>query len=153
VKIQQSIVVGQGPQAVWEFLWDVPRLAACIPGCKSVEPVDPPRQYRAVMEERLGPFQVRFDLDLKVLEVQEGQRISVTAEGKDARLGSPMKVDLKLELRPAGEGTELAIDSDVQVFGKLASLGHGMIRRKGEQIIGEFAKALTAQLGGQEVQA
>ena len=131
---------------MWSFLWDVPRLAACVPGCSEASPTDDPHRFHAVVAERVGPFQVRFQLEIRVVEVEQGQRIRAVAQGKDNRVASQLQVELRVQLAPQDGGTLLQVGTDVQVFGKLGSLGHTVIRRKGDEILQRFAQTLKARL-------
>ena len=42
--------------------------------------------------------------------------------------------------------TALQVQADVVVLGKLGTLGHSVIVRKGEDIVAQFATALQAEL-------
>ena len=146
MQFTHQVQIARRPEEVCQFLWDIPRLAACIPGCSEVKATEDPRRFTAVVGERVGPFQVRFELEIRVTDVEEGARIRATAQGKDSRVASQMKVDLDVRLQPQGEGTLLQVDTDVNVFGKLGSLGHTVIKRKGDEILQRFAQTLKARM-------
>jgi carbon monoxide dehydrogenase subunit G len=57
-----------------------------------------------------------------------------------------MKVDLDVSLREQGDKTILGFVAGVDVLGKLASLGHGIIKRKADQVLDEFAQAVKQKL-------
>ena len=146
MQFSHQVHVARRPEEVWRFLWDIPQLAACVPGCSEAKATEDPRRFTAVVGERVGPFQVRFELDIRVTEVQEGARIRATAHGKDHRVASQMKVDLDVRLEPQDEGTLLHVVTDVNVFGKLGSLGHTVIKRKGDEVLQRFAQTLKARM-------
>lgn len=154
MEFRERIPINAAPKQVWDVLWDVTRLAACIPGCQEVRPTEDERRYVAVVTERVGPFQVRFDLDLEITDVQEMERVTVVAQGSDARLGSRMKVEIDVGLETDGEGsTELDVAGDVTVYGKLGSLGYPIIRRKGQEIMSRFAESIKRTVESQEESA
>jgi carbon monoxide dehydrogenase subunit G len=146
VRFAKDIVVDRPPERVWTFLWDVERVARCLPGCEEVRTVVPQRRYAAVVAERVGPFKVRFPLDIEVLEVDEGRRLKAQAAGRDAALGSSLRVTIDLQLEPRDTGSVVHIVSDAAVLGRLGALGHGMIERKAEQIIEGFAASMRQAL-------
>jgi carbon monoxide dehydrogenase subunit G len=131
---------------VWDFLWDVPRLAACIPGAKDVKTVEDGKRYTAVVGEKVGPFRVQFPLQIDVLEVEAPTRLRARAGGRDAAVDGIVKVDLDVSLAPAGSGTSFHLVADINVLGKLGTLGHSVIVRKGTDIVDRFAAAVRAQL-------
>jgi len=146
MEFTQQITVPVPPARVWAFLWDVERVAACIPGCREARTVEPHRRYEAVVAERVGPFKVSFPLQIEVLEADAPRRLRAAATGKDAALGSSLKMTLDLQLSASDGGTTLALHTDVAVLGKLAALGHSMITRKADEVTAQFAAALRAAL-------
>ena len=36
MRFEVQVTVHVPRQSVWDFLWDVPRLTACVPGCEAV---------------------------------------------------------------------------------------------------------------------
>ncbi|HEV8641411.1 MAG TPA: SRPBCC domain-containing protein [Methylomirabilota bacterium] len=146
LKVEREVRIEAPRQAVWDFLWDVPRLAACIPGAKEVRTVEEGRRYAAVVGEKVGPFKVQFPLEIEVLEVQAPERLRARAGGRDAAVDGLVKVDLEVALTAAGDGTTLKLAADISVLGKLGTLGHSVIVRKGTDIVDRFAAAVRAQL-------
>ena len=146
MKVEREIRIEAPRQAVWDFLWDVPRLAACIPGAKEVRTLEEGRRYAAVVGEKVGPFRVQFPLEIQVLEVSAPERLRARAGGRDAAVDGIVKVDLDVGLTEAGSGTTLRLAADISVLGKLGTLGHSVIVRKGTEIVDRFAAAVKSQL-------
>jgi carbon monoxide dehydrogenase subunit G len=134
---------------VWDFIWDVDRFIACVPGCKDAKTIEPGRRYSATMVEKVGPFKVEFPTTIEVLERDELSRIKAQASGADSKIGSRMKVDLDVNLRDQGDKTVLGFVAGVDILGKLAALGHGIIKRKADQVLDAFAQAVKQQLEGE----
>jgi carbon monoxide dehydrogenase subunit G len=59
-----------------------------------------------------------------------------------------MKIDLDVNLRAQDDKTILGFSAGVDILGKLAALGHGIIKRKADQVLDEFAQAVKKQLEG-----
>lgn len=149
-----SFFVPAAPVTVWELLWDIPVIAGCIPGCQGVRATGDPNRYEAKVVERVGPFQVQFELDVNVVESQPPERLRAAVSGRDRRLASALNVELELTVLPAagdGGGTEeggcqVTVVSTTRMQGKLATLGHALVRRKVEENMQAFAEALQARL-------
>ena len=107
------------------------------------------QRYSAVMTEKVGPFRVEFPTTIDVLEREERSRIKAQASGADNKIGSRMKIDLDVTLREEGDSTKLSFVAGVDILGKLAALGHGIIKRKADQVLDEFAQAVKKQLEGE----
>jgi carbon monoxide dehydrogenase subunit G len=59
-----------------------------------------------------------------------------------------MKIELDVNLRDQGDKTALEFIAAVDILGKLAALGHGIIKRKADQVLDEFAQAVKQRLEG-----
>ena len=148
MQFQKEVEILAPREKVWEFIWDVDRFIACVPGCKEAKTIDPGKRYAATMVEKVGPFKVEFPTTIEVLEREELTRIKAQATGADNKIGSRMKLDLDVHLREEGDKTILSFVAGVDILGKLAALGHGIIKRKADQVLDEFAQAVKTKLEG-----
>lgn len=151
MKVEREISIRAPREAVWDFLWDVPRLAACIPGATEVRTVEDGKRYAAIVGERVGPFRVRFPLEIEVLDVEPPARLRARAGGRDASVDGLVKVDIDVSLTVVQGGTALRLRAEIAVLGKLGTLGHSVIVRKGTEIVDRFAGAVRAHLEAQGV--
>jgi carbon monoxide dehydrogenase subunit G len=136
-------------EKVWNFIWDVDRFIACVPGCKEAKTIEAGKLYAATMVEKVGPFRVEFPTTIEVLEREELTHIKAQASGADNKIGSRMKLSLDVKLQDQGEKTVLGFVAGVDILGKLAALGHGIIKRKADQVLDEFAQAVKKRLEGE----
>jgi carbon monoxide dehydrogenase subunit G len=148
LQFEKEVEIQASKEKVWAFIWDVDRFIACVPGCKEAKTVEAGKLYSATIVEKVGPFRVEFPTTIEVLEREELKRIKARASGADNKIGSRMKVDLDVSLRGDGATTVLAFVAGVDILGKLAALGHGIIKRKADQALDEFAQAVKNQLEG-----
>ncbi len=148
MEFDKQVAISAPPVQVWAFLWDVERMARCIPGCRSARTVEPEKRYEAVVGERVGPFKVQFPLDIEVVEAQAPVRLRAKATGRDTSVGSSLQMRLDLDIGQAEGQTVLRLRTEVTILGKLASLGHGMITRKADEIMEKFAQALRREIEG-----
>lgn len=148
MQFEKEVEISAPRQKVWDFIWDVDRFIACVPGCKEAKTLEPGKRYAATMVEKVGPFRVEFPTTIEVLEREELTRIKAQASGADNKIGSRMKISLDVSLREQGDKTVLGFVAGVDILGKLAALGHGIIKRKADQVLDEFAGAVKKQLEG-----
>jgi carbon monoxide dehydrogenase subunit G len=148
---QDTFTVEADRQAMWRFVSDVPRLLECLPGCRSVQ-AKGPNEYGVVVAQKVGPFQVQFDVNALVECLEGEQVIAARATGKDARGGNTAKVEIRLQLHDQDGDTavtKVTVQSDLQVSGPLAQLGFGLMQHKAKEIFTGFAQAVRAR--GQEL--
>jgi carbon monoxide dehydrogenase subunit G len=54
---------------------------------------------------------------------------------------------VQLELKPAASGeSSIDLTIDLQVYGKLASMGHNIVERRAREILNEFADNVESRL-------
>ena len=148
MQFEKEVEILAPRQKVWNFIWDVDRFIACVPGCKEAKTIESGKLYSATMIEKVGPFRVEFPTTIEVLEREELTHIKAQASGADNKIGSRMKLSLDVNLREQGEKTVLGFVAGVDILGKLAALGHGIIKRKADQVLDEFAQAVKKRLEG-----
>jgi uncharacterized protein len=124
--------------AVWRIVSDVPTVLSWISIVGTAEEVEPERRYRAVLEDRLGPFKLRADLDIDVAERVEGSSIHARADGEDRQIGSRLIIDVTLALVQEGAVTAVDVRGSYEVTGRPATLGASSIRKKASKVLAEF---------------
>jgi carbon monoxide dehydrogenase subunit G len=149
LQFQKEVEIRAPRERVWRFIWDVDRFIACVPGCKEARTLEEGKRYAATMTERVGPFKVEFPTTIEVLEREELTHIKAQASGADNKIGSRMKIDLDVNLRELENRTILQFVAGVDILGKLAALGHGIIKRKADQVLEEFAQSVKQKLEGE----
>jgi carbon monoxide dehydrogenase subunit G len=142
----KTISLGASPDAVWDAVNDVRRVASWLSIVREVRDVEPPGRYAALLEDRLGPFAMRADLDLTV--EREARRMRVSAAGEDRQVASRIAATIELGIEPDGAGTSLGVKGRYEVTGRVATLGAGAIRKKGDRILQEFFDNAGKELGG-----
>ena len=134
------------PDQVWQSLLNVQRVASWVSIVKSLEEVHPLSRYRAVLEDRLGPFILRADLDIMVDDRVEGRMARGHAVGEDRQIGSGIRAALTAKLDPDGAGTVIDVGGHYEVTGRVAALGAAAIRKKADRIMEEFFTHAAAEL-------
>ena len=148
MRFDKEVEISAPREKVWKFIWDVNRFIACVPSCKDAKTVEEGRLYSATMVEKVGPFRVEFPTTIEVLEKEELKHIKAQASGADNKIGSRMKIELDVNLQERDNKTLLGFVANVDILGKLAALGHGIIKRKADQVLDEFAQAVKKRLEG-----
>jgi len=146
MRFHETIPVRASQPTVAGLLNDLPALLACLPICKETS-VQPDGSFRTIAEDRVGPFKARLVLTGSASTGSEGG-LSVKAQGQDAALGSGMVLQLTLGAAAAGDGAVVSVDAEVQVRGKLASLGVPIFNLKAAEVMKQFGIALRSRLEG-----
>jgi hypothetical protein len=135
------------PDRVWRIMVDIPRIAACIPGCDQIEERTHLSEYSALMRQSIGPFKLEVPATVLVEEHREPSLLKARASGVDKLTRTKLDVVLNVGLAPAGtSGCLLTIEAELMVAGRLASLGYSIIKKKAEENFAEFERRMLGQL-------
>ena len=148
MRVAREVVVDTPPEALWPLLWDVPRMAACLPGCSEAQEVTPHQRYHARMTQKVGPIGITVPLDVEIVAADPPRHLALSARGRDPVVGAEISMRVTIDCEPAGAGARLVITADGQVLGKLGGLGQSIIQRKAEEALEEFGRRLAR--AGQE---
>lgn len=143
----QTVQVQGTPEATWALITDVPRLVGWISVLNDAETVEELAHYTAVIQDKVGMFKLRADLDIRVTEKVEGERIVGHAEGEDRQVGSRVVIDTTVAMTPAEGVTVVTVSGSYSISGSAATLGASTIKRKGEKVVKEFFDHLRADAG------
>ena len=145
---ERTLAVTSSPEECWKVLTDVAQVAGWVTVVGEVQEVAPLDSYQAVLTDRFGPFQLNADVEVKVVDVEEGRRIRFKARGSDRQVGTNITVDAEMALETDDSGTtKICISGTYGVVGTVATMGAGTIRKKADTIVEEFFAAAERVLG------
>ena len=145
---EEEFTINAAADAVWDFLLDPQRLAACIPGCESLE-VEDATTYRVRLTVKVGFLSTTQEMRMTITEADRPRRLVSVGRGEDRKLASHVEVRNTLDLAPAPAGATLVrYHSEVRVLGRLGSVGDAVMRVKAKQLAGDFAASVRAAIEG-----
>lgn len=152
MKLEQSFEVRAPVERVWEALIDVERVAPCLPGAEITEAGDD-GTYRGNFTVKLGPTTAAYRGELRMEEADEaGRRAVMRASGQDKRGQGSAKATIVSRLRDKGELTEVDVETDFTITGRLARFGRGgMIEDVSNRLLRDFAGCLQRTIEGPAV--
>jgi uncharacterized protein len=145
MKFNGTLVITRPVEKVWEFLWDIEKLSHCIPGCQGVRTIKEREKYELSLKDSVGPITVQFELLAEVKKLEPLKLIEIAMEGKDFKAGG-VRQTMALALSPKGNDTEVGFETDVNVFGRLGTLGYPFVRKKAEAVIKEFGDKVKSAI-------
>ena len=148
MNLSHKITVAAPKAKVWDFLMDIPRVSKCIPGVEKVEPIGD-NKYQGAIKQRVGPIGVTLQGVLSVVEADEqAGRATLSGEGADKKIGGAVRAKMTMSVREmSASQTELTVDTDANVLGRLGEFGGAVIKKKADQTMEQFAKNIRAQVG------
>jgi hypothetical protein len=145
MELKDTFTVDVPPERLWEVLTDVERIAPCVPGFE-LEEVDEP-DYRGRMKIKVGAIQMTYDATISFVERDDAARRAVLkVKGKERR--GPGAVDATTTASLSGENgkTTAEMVTDVQVTGRIAQFGRGIISDVSSRLTEKFVANLEQQV-------
>jgi carbon monoxide dehydrogenase subunit G len=157
MELKGEYVFGGPREEVWELVRDPQALAAALPGTQNLAQVSE-NEYEGKMNLRVGPVAGVFAGRVVISEEVPPESYTLSVEGK----GSPGFANGtgRVQLIDQGDGTTLMkYEGDVQVGGRLASVGQRLIEsvsksmtHQGLESLNQALQArMTAEIVGEEV--
>jgi carbon monoxide dehydrogenase subunit G len=158
VKLKGEYVFNGPQEAVWDMLRDPEALATALPGTKSLDQVSE-NEYEGEMDMRVGPVGGAFSGRIVVSNEVPPDSCTLTVEGK----GKPgfVKGTGHISLTSLEDHTtRMSYEGDLQVGGRLASVGQRMLDTASKSMIGQGLETLNkgleartaAEVGGEAVE-
>lgn len=121
-------------QEVWDLLFDVETLAACIPGAEKIEAIDD-RTYEAVVKQKVGPISVRLKFTTTLTEIDPPRYVKAVGRGQDIGKAGTFTMEGILNLTERSEeSVDLSYSANVSLVGRLATFGERIMRAKVKQV-------------------
>ncbi len=149
MKFNQRAVIPVAREPLWDFLMDVPKVARSLPGVETVSKIDD-TTYQGTLKVRVGPVSLNLQGKI-ILELRDrgSWHATLRAEASDRMAAGAVKGKTSMELKEISpKETELLIETDVSILGKIGEFGQPIIRKKADAMLREFVENIKKQLAG-----
>lgn len=145
MQLENTFIVPVPVEDAWRVLLDVEQIAPCMPGA-TVESVDGDNVVGRV-KVKLGPMIITYRGTMTFLERDEtAHRAVLSASAHEARGGGTASATITAVMRDLGGETEVTVQTDLNVTGKPAQFGRGVLADVSENLIQQFATSLARQI-------
>jgi carbon monoxide dehydrogenase subunit G len=145
MELEHSFSVPVPVERAWDVLLDVERVAPCMPGA-TLDSVDGD-QIKGRIKVRVGPIQMTYAGAARFGEVDKAAGVVVLeASGKETRGAGTASATVRSELTPDGDATKVRVHTTLNVTGKPAQFGRGVMNEVGGKLIGIFADNLASMI-------
>src|SRR5882757_544015 len=144
MRLEQSFEVPVPVAAAWSVLLDVERIAPCMPGA-TLTGFDG-TSFNGIVKLKLGPISLSYKGTGRFVERDDpGKRVVIVASGQDSRGAGGVQARITAVLHPSkgGESTQVKVVTDLDIAGKAAQFGRGMIADVSGKLIKQFSDCLA----------
>src|SRR5690554_3480087 len=147
VRIEETFRVDAPVERVWRFLLDPHRVVQCLPGAELIEAQDE-RTFLGRVRVKVGPISASYKGRAELTEVDEqNHRVRMTGEGQDTKGAGSARMTMTSHITAGDDGSaEVSVESEVQLVGKLAQFGRGMVEEVSKQLFRQFTECARQRL-------
>jgi carbon monoxide dehydrogenase subunit G len=149
MEMDHSFTVPVSPDQAWYVLLDVERIAPCMPGA-TVEEFDG-EVVTGRIKVKVGPVSLTYRGTAKFTERNsDTKNIVLEASGKETRGSGTASATVRawLESESSGEATKVSMHTTMNVTGRPAQFGRGVIVEVGGKLVEQFAQNLRQLITG-----
>lgn len=161
MEMEHSFTVPLPEERTWDVLLDVERVATCMPGA-TLDAVDGD-MIKGRMKIKVGPIAMTYAGTARFSERDpDAHVITLEASGKETRGAGTASATIRSALDGRDGETQVTVSTTLNVTGRPAQFGRGVMAEVGGKLIGIFATNLADMLsaiqeqpgaGGDEGQA
>src|ERR671916_808434 len=146
MKIQNEIEVAAPPDELFDVLADVERVAPLLPGANLEEKRDDD-SYAGTVKVKVGPITTSYRGTLRFVELDHDNRRAVMEASADETHGQG-NLGARITASVSGSDSQsvLSLDTDLDVRGKAAQFGRGVLGNVSQRILDRFARNLEAEV-------
>jgi carbon monoxide dehydrogenase subunit G len=146
MKLENEFTVNVPLERAWETLLDIERVAGFLPGA-TIEPAGEDGVFHGSMRVKVGPMTVNYRGSAQLQSVDEAARVAeIKVQAKEAKGQGTAAAVIRNRLVEENGLTRVIAETDLEVTGRQAQFGRGIMQDVAGRMLGDFAKRFEAYL-------
>ncbi|MBC7373969.1 MAG: SRPBCC family protein [Frankiales bacterium] len=145
MKLENRFTVPVPVGEAWKVLLDVERIAPCMPGATLTKFEGD--NFEGTVKVKVGPINLTYGGKAAFVSKDEATHTAVIdGSGKETRGTGTAKALITCRLIDKGASTEIEVDTDLNVTGKPAQFGRGVLADVSAKLVDQFAARLSEEI-------
>ena len=150
MRFTDEFTISLAPDRAYERLLDLEAVAPCVPGGE-IDPPDADGVYPGRVTVKLGPMRFTYAGTVRIVERDAAAwRAVIEGAGQASGGAERAKVTSVMEVLPEGEGSRVRMTTDLEIRGRAAQMGAGIIGAVSRHMVKQAADCLEARLAATE---
>ena len=146
MQLTDEFIIPVAPDRAYESLLDLQNVAACVPGGE-VDAADDQGVYPGRVTVRLGPMKFSYEGTVWIAERDDERRTAVIeGMGKASGGAERARVRSVMEVLPEDAGSRVRMTTDLDIKGRAAQMGAGIIGSVSRRMVKQAAECLAEKL-------
>ncbi|MDF2771075.1 MAG: carbon monoxide dehydrogenase subunit [Geminicoccaceae bacterium] len=147
LKTEETFQVHAPADRVWAYLVDPRQVVTCLPGAELTS-VQDESTFLGKVKVKVGPVVAAYSGKVVITERDDAAHVvRMVGEGRESAGSGSAKVAItSTVVALPGGGTEVRVTTDLDIVGKIAQFGRGMIESVNKQMFRQFTECVRANL-------
>jgi carbon monoxide dehydrogenase subunit G len=146
MKLSNEFSVAAPLDQTWATLLDLERVASCLPGAK-IEGGDGDGAFRGRFKVKIGAVTGDYTGIARIRELDEDRHVAVfDVQGKELRGQGTAAATITNQLIEHDGGTKVRVETELNISGRQAQFGRGLMADVAERILDDFAGRLEGEI-------
>ena len=142
MQLVNEFVVDAPLNVAWEILTDIPKVAECIPGAQ-LERSDGD-DHHASVAVKVGPIGLTLSGTATVVSRDDaGHQMVVRGLARDRKGNGSASATITMVAEDCGGRSAVTVTTDLELGGRIAQFGSGVISQVSNRILAQFANRLN----------
>ena len=147
MELRHEFTVPATIEETWTAFNDIESVAACFPGATVTSVEDD--TFTGSCKVKLGPIALVYNGTGTFVEKDEtAHRMVIDAKGKDKRGNGTAGAHVTATMVAEGTSTKVEVLTDLNITGKPAQFGRGVMQDVSDKLLGQFTQCLEQKVGG-----
>ncbi len=150
MQITNEFALELPPDKAYRLLLDLEQVTPCLPGAElGDEKEDGARAVKVTV--KLGPMRFVYDGTVRIAEADDvAQRAVLVGEAREARGQGSAQATIAMTVSAADGGSRVEAVADVELTGRAAQMGRGVVEDVAKRMIADMATCLESRFGSLE---
>ena len=149
MQLVNDFVVDAPLETAWAVLSDVPVVVECIPGAQLESSSGD--DHHASVTVKVGPVGLTLKGTATIVSRDDvGHQMVVRGTGRDRKGNGSVEATVTVVAQDRGGRSAVTVTTDLELGGRIAQFGSGVISQVSNRILGQFANRLNARIAGPE---
>jgi len=147
IRIEEVFEIQAHPDRVWSYLTDPRQVVNCLPGAELTS-VENDTTFLGRVKVKVGPIVTAYAGKVILTERDDASRVvRMVGEGRESGGSGSAKMTMTSTVVALASGaTEVRVTADVDIVGRIAQFGRGMIESVNKQMFKQFTECVRTTL-------
>ncbi|MCX5534606.1 SRPBCC family protein [Streptomyces sp. NBC_00006] len=151
MQLDHTFTVPAAPDDAWKLFHDLGRVAPCMPGAV-LDTLDGDT-FTGRVKVKVGAVQMSYRGEGAVARDEATRTMRLGLSGSETRGAGTASATVTAELVADPAGTRVRVRTDLDITGRPAQFGRGIMTEVGDRIVGQFADRLAELMSGPQVES